>query len=96
MSLIFLIMAIEILFMRPYIKSHFMIIVIVIIIAIIIKIMMIIVLIVLVIIIAIIITIIIIIIIIIKNLRRIDIPCGNWCRIFSLLAVRLKYTQIIT
>ena len=88
-------MAIEILFMRPYIKSHFMIIVIVIIIAIIIKIMMIIVLIVLVIIIAIIITIIII-IIIIKNLRRIDIPCGNWCRIFSLLAVRLKYTQIIT
>ena len=78
--------------MRPYIKSHFIIIVLVIIITIMIKIMMIIVLIVLV----IIITIIIMIIIIIKNLRRIDIPCGNWCGIFSPLVVRLKYTQIIT
>ena len=32
---------------------------------------------------------------IIINLRGIDIPCGNWCRILSPLAVRLKYTQII-
>ena len=78
--------------MRPYIKSNFIIIVIMVIIIIMIKIMIIIVLIVIVIII--IITIIIIIIITI-NLRGIDIPCGNWCRIFSPLAVRLKYTQII-
>ena len=73
--------------MRPYIKSHFIIIVIMVIIIIIIimiKIMIIIVLIVIV----------IIIIIIIINLRGIDIPCGNWCRIFSPLAVRLTYTQI--
>ena len=72
--------------MRPYIKSNFIIIVIMVIIIIMIKIMIIIVLIVIV---------IIIIIIIIINLRGIDIPCGNWCRIFSPLAVRLKYTQII-
>ena len=32
---------------------------------------------------------------IIINLRGIDIPCANWCRILSPLAVRLKYTQII-
>ena len=72
--------------MRPYIKSNFIIIVIMVIIIIMIKIMIIIVLIVIV--------IIIIIIIIIINLRGIDIPCGNWCRIFSPLAVRLTYTQI--
>ena len=72
--------------MRPYIKSHFIIIVIMVII-IMIKIMIIIVLVVIVIMI-------IIIIIIIINLRGIDIPCGNWCRIFSPLAVRLTYTQI--
>ena len=32
---------------------------------------------------------------IIINLRGIDIPCGNWCRILSPVEVRLKYTQII-
>ena len=74
--------------MRPYIKSNFIIIVIMVIIIIMMKIMIIVVLIVIVIII-------ITTIIITINLRGIDIPCGNWCRIFSPLAVRLKYTQII-
>ena len=41
----------------------------------------------------IIITIIIIIIIIIINLRGLEFSCGNWRRIFSPLAGRLKCTQ---
>ena len=44
-------------------------------------------------IIIIIIIIIIIMIIIIINLRGLEFSCGNWCRIFSPLAGRLKCTQ---